>query len=184
MCLSGIRYVTLRQKKNRSKPSSNACRPIRALAPAELCYLVTKTTQSPCVCRAGEHPSRFQRHYFSRPLHLTSLSFFLPLRPTHVPGIAPPLPPPLPRGPEQLHIPAASKLLSDYFRNFLQSYLSRSKMGFVEDELKQLKDVIGNLDSRIKSLEQRATGSSTPVSTEEIRMLLIGPPGAGQWTFR
>ncbi len=57
-------------------------------------------------------------------------------------------------------------------------------MGFVEDELKQLKDVIGNLDSRIKSLEQRATGSSAPVSTEEIRMLLIGPPGAGQFTFR
>lgn len=52
-------------------------------------------------------------------------------------------------------------------------------MGFVEDELKQLKDVIGNLDSRIKSLEQRATGSAAPSSTEEIRMLLIGPPGAG-----
>lgn len=52
-------------------------------------------------------------------------------------------------------------------------------MGFVEDELKQLKDVIGNLDSRIKSLEKRATGGAAPVSTEEIRMLLIGPPGAG-----
>ncbi|OAA58870.1 adenylate kinase [Cordyceps fumosorosea ARSEF 2679] len=55
-------------------------------------------------------------------------------------------------------------------------------MGFVEDELKQLKDVIGNLDARIKSLEQRATGSVAPVSTEEIRMLLIGPPGAGKGT--
>lgn len=55
-------------------------------------------------------------------------------------------------------------------------------MGFVEDELKQLKDVIGNLDSRIKSLEQRATGSVAPVSTEEVRMLLIGPPGAGKGT--
>lgn len=52
-------------------------------------------------------------------------------------------------------------------------------MGFVEDELKQLKDVIGSLDSRIKNLEQRATGSPVAVSTEEIRMLLIGPPGAG-----
>lgn len=50
-------------------------------------------------------------------------------------------------------------------------------MGFVEDELKQLKDVIGALDSRIKKLEQRATGSAP--STEEIRMILIGPPGAG-----
>ena len=51
-------------------------------------------------------------------------------------------------------------------------------MGFVEDELKQLKDVISNLDSRIKQLEQRATGSG-PVTTQDIRMILIGPPGAG-----
>lgn len=50
-------------------------------------------------------------------------------------------------------------------------------MGFVEDELKQLKDVISSLDSRIKRLEHRASGSSP--STEEIRMILIGPPGAG-----
>ncbi|KAF4981805.1 hypothetical protein FZEAL_2478 [Fusarium zealandicum] len=53
-------------------------------------------------------------------------------------------------------------------------------MGFVEDELKQLKSVITTLDTRIKSLEARATGS--PVSTEEIRMILIGPPGAGKGT--
>lgn len=53
-------------------------------------------------------------------------------------------------------------------------------MGFVEDELKQLKEVIGNLDSRIKQLERRATGSSP--STEEIRMVIMGPPGAGKNT--
>ncbi|KAI5456287.1 adenylate kinase-domain-containing protein [Mariannaea sp. PMI_226] len=53
-------------------------------------------------------------------------------------------------------------------------------MGFVEDELKQLKDVLGNLDARIKKLEQRATGSAP--TTEEIRMILIGPPGAGKGT--
>jgi adenylate kinase len=51
-------------------------------------------------------------------------------------------------------------------------------MGFVEDELKQLKEVIGNLDSRIKQLEKRATGSSP--SSEEIRMIIMGPPGAGK----
>lgn len=51
-------------------------------------------------------------------------------------------------------------------------------MGFVEDELKQLKDVISNLDSRIKQLEQRTTGS-TLSTTESVRMILIGPPGAG-----
>ncbi|KAF4342575.1 adenylate kinase 1 [Fusarium beomiforme] len=53
-------------------------------------------------------------------------------------------------------------------------------MGFIEDELKQLKDVINTIDTRIKKLEARATGS--PVSTEEIRMILIGPPGAGKGT--
>lgn len=53
-------------------------------------------------------------------------------------------------------------------------------MGFVEDELKQLKEVIGSLDSRIKQLEKRATGSSP--STEEIRMIIMGPPGAGKGT--
>lgn len=50
-------------------------------------------------------------------------------------------------------------------------------MGLVEDELKQLKDVVSGLESRIKRLEQRGTGSSP--STEEVRMILIGPPGAG-----
>ncbi|KHN99258.1 Adenylate kinase [Metarhizium album ARSEF 1941] len=53
-------------------------------------------------------------------------------------------------------------------------------MGFVEDELKQLNEVMGNLDSRIKQLEKRATGSSP--STEEIRMVIMGPPGAGKGT--
>ncbi|KAF5673047.1 adenylate kinase 1 [Fusarium heterosporum] len=53
-------------------------------------------------------------------------------------------------------------------------------MGFIEDELKQLKDVISTIDTRIKKLESRATGS--PVSTEDIRMILIGPPGAGKGT--
>ncbi|KOS23099.1 Adenylate kinase [Escovopsis weberi] len=54
-------------------------------------------------------------------------------------------------------------------------------MGFVEDELKQLKDVISNLDSRIKQLEQRTTGAA-PATVEDIRMILIGPPGAGKGT--
>jgi adenylate kinase len=52
-------------------------------------------------------------------------------------------------------------------------------MGFVEDELKHLRDVIGGLESRIKQLEQRATGAA-PVTTESLRMILIGPPGAGE----
>lgn len=54
-------------------------------------------------------------------------------------------------------------------------------MGLVEDELKQLKDVVSGLDSRIKTLEQRAIGS-TPIA-DEVRMVLIGPPGAGMVLF-
>jgi adenylate kinase len=52
-------------------------------------------------------------------------------------------------------------------------------MGFVEDELKHLRDVISGLDSRIKQLEQRATGSAS-INAESLRMILIGPPGAGK----
>lgn len=54
-------------------------------------------------------------------------------------------------------------------------------MGFVEDELKQLKDVITTLDARIKKLEGRGSASGSAVSTEDIRMILIGPPGAGEF---
>ena len=53
-------------------------------------------------------------------------------------------------------------------------------MGFVEEELKQLKDVIASLDSRIKRLEGNATGSAP--TRDELRMILIGPPGAGKGT--
>ncbi|KAG6017442.1 adenylate kinase [Claviceps lovelessii] len=53
-------------------------------------------------------------------------------------------------------------------------------MGFVEDELKQLKEVIDGLDSRIKQLEKRTMGFAP--STEEIRMIIMGPPGAGKGT--
>jgi adenylate kinase len=50
-------------------------------------------------------------------------------------------------------------------------------MGIVEDELKQLKDIVSSLESRIKKLEAPGLGLSS--STEELRMILIGPPGAG-----
>ncbi|KAH7320295.1 adenylate kinase cytosolic [Stachybotrys elegans] len=54
-------------------------------------------------------------------------------------------------------------------------------MGFVEDELKQLKDVISNLDSRIKRLEQSTSGAPSSAN-KDLRMILIGPPGAGKGT--
>lgn len=50
-------------------------------------------------------------------------------------------------------------------------------MGIVDDELKQLKDIVSSLESRIKKLEAPGLGLSS--STDELRMILIGPPGAG-----
>lgn len=50
-------------------------------------------------------------------------------------------------------------------------------MGIIEDEVKGLSAKLESLEARIKTLEARKTGS--PVTTEQIRMILIGPPGAG-----
>ena len=55
-------------------------------------------------------------------------------------------------------------------------------MGAIEDQIKRLGNVIDALDARVKKLEQSAglsTGSST---AQELRMILIGPPGAGKGT--
>lgn len=55
-------------------------------------------------------------------------------------------------------------------------------MGAIEDQIKRLGSVIDALDARVKKLEQSAglsTGSST---AQELRMILIGPPGAGKGT--
>ncbi|TLS24560.1 hypothetical protein PpBr36_08083 [Pyricularia pennisetigena] len=54
-------------------------------------------------------------------------------------------------------------------------------MGVMEDQLQRLGSVLDSLDARVKKLEQHPTlgGSST---AQEIRMILIGPPGAGKGT--
>ncbi|KAG7130051.1 Adenylate kinase like protein [Verticillium longisporum] len=54
-------------------------------------------------------------------------------------------------------------------------------MGIIEDEVKRLTGVVEGLESRIKSLEQKSFGTTTK-SAEEVRMILIGPPGAGKGT--
>lgn len=52
-------------------------------------------------------------------------------------------------------------------------------MGLVEDEVQRLRDVVNGFESRIQKLEERALGA--PASTaDSVRMILIGPPGAGQ----
>ena len=51
-------------------------------------------------------------------------------------------------------------------------------MGFIEEEVKRLSASVEKLESRIRSMEERAFGGASKQS-EEIRMILIGPPGAG-----
>ena len=51
-------------------------------------------------------------------------------------------------------------------------------MGLVDDEVQRLRDVVNGLESRIQKLEQRALGAPTSTA-DELRMILIGPPGAG-----
>ena len=53
-------------------------------------------------------------------------------------------------------------------------------MGAIDEQVQKLHQVVASLEGRIKDLEVRHLGgSSAPKSTEEIRMILIGPPGAG-----
>lgn len=50
-------------------------------------------------------------------------------------------------------------------------------MGAIDTEFKRLHDVVTSLEDRVKRLEQRQSGE--PLTAESIRMILIGPPGAG-----
>ncbi|KAI1130397.1 adenylate kinase-domain-containing protein [Nemania abortiva] len=53
-------------------------------------------------------------------------------------------------------------------------------MGAIDSEFKRLHDVVASLEERVKRLEQRQSGQ--PVTSESVRMILIGPPGAGKGT--
>ncbi|KAK3343713.1 adenylate kinase-domain-containing protein [Lasiosphaeria hispida] len=55
-------------------------------------------------------------------------------------------------------------------------------MGYIDDEVKRLQSIVDGLDGRIKALESRQTGEPRAKTAEEIRMILIGPPGAGKGT--
>lgn len=52
-------------------------------------------------------------------------------------------------------------------------------MGHLDDEIKRLQGIIANIEGRVKALEERQFGGSQKKSAEELRMILIGPPGAG-----
>ena len=51
-------------------------------------------------------------------------------------------------------------------------------MGAVDEQLAKLHSVVEGLEARIKRLEERKFGDST-LSSQDVRMILIGPPGAG-----
>ncbi|KAK3372768.1 adenylate kinase-domain-containing protein [Lasiosphaeria ovina] len=56
-------------------------------------------------------------------------------------------------------------------------------MGYLDDEVKRLQSIIDGIEGRVKALETRQSGGSPSKATsEEIRMILIGPPGAGKGT--
>ncbi|KAL2170919.1 hypothetical protein VTG60DRAFT_4323 [Thermothelomyces hinnuleus] len=55
-------------------------------------------------------------------------------------------------------------------------------MGYLDDEVKRLQGIIANIESRVQALENKQFGASQTKTAEEIRMILIGPPGAGKGT--
>ncbi len=52
-----------------------------------------------------------------------------------------------------------------------------AKMGVIDNEMKKLQDVVSGLEDRVRRLEQRQSGES--ITSESVRMILMGPPGAG-----
>jgi adenylate kinase len=51
-----------------------------------------------------------------------------------------------------------------------------------DDAVKSLQDLVNKLESRVKELEDRiqhASGGTKHTAVEGIRMILMGPPGAG-----
>lgn len=54
-------------------------------------------------------------------------------------------------------------------------------MGAIEDQVQKLHTIVESLEARIKSLEERKFGSGSKTA-DEVRMILIGPPGAGKGT--
>ena len=51
------------------------------------------------------------------------------------------------------------------------------------DELNHLKDLVRQLNDKIRALEDVAARAPPPAPTpaQQLRLILVGPPGAGAW---
>lgn len=58
----------------------------------------------------------------------------------------------------------------------------------MSDVVEKLKETVDTLEKRIVDLESRlknnGSSSGSSANSESIRMILIGPPGAGKWHWR
>jgi len=54
-------------------------------------------------------------------------------------------------------------------------------MGYLEEEVQRLQSVLDSVEGRLKRLEDRQFGGGS-TTAETVRMILIGPPGAGMWS--
>jgi hypothetical protein len=51
-------------------------------------------------------------------------------------------------------------------------------MGIIDNQVQRLHDVVSALEKRVEKLEERRSGETKPA--DGVRMILIGPPGAGK----
>lgn len=49
-----------------------------------------------------------------------------------------------------------------------------------EDELAYLKGLVSQLNDKIRNLEEKAKAIAKPTPAQQLRTILIGPPGAGK----
>ena len=49
-----------------------------------------------------------------------------------------------------------------------------------EDELAYLKSLVKQLNDKIEALEQKAKAVVKPTPAQQLRTILVGPPGAGE----
>ncbi|THU76955.1 adenylate kinase 1 [Dendrothele bispora CBS 962.96] len=52
----------------------------------------------------------------------------------------------------------------------------------LSEELEYLKSLVAQLNEKIKTLEEKAKPSGTPTPAQQLRTILVGPPGAGKGT--